>query len=227
VEDLEAEQLRLAAARPSRFDPSRFVADRGTRSIAGSFVCFGRGGAGPGSAGDTGWAAAALFHGTELAALATVRGNAGAGYDPGHLALREGPLHEAALLALPERPAVLLVDATGRDHPRRAGLALHLGARLDVPTVGVTNRLLVATGALPPGEPGSRTPIELEGELVGFWLRVRRGVRPLAIHAAWRTDAETALAIVQACIVRARTPEPLRAARRAARETRARDAMAS
>jgi hypothetical protein len=56
----------------------------------------------------------------------------------------EGPLLEAAVRALPAQPDVLLVDATGRDHPRRGGLALHLGAALDLPTVGVTHRPPVA-----------------------------------------------------------------------------------
>src|SRR5262245_36689613 len=77
------------------------------RSVGGCFVCFGRGGGGMGGAGDRGWAGAALFVGGELAAALSAAGQAGEGYDPGHLALREGPLLEAALLALPERPEVL------------------------------------------------------------------------------------------------------------------------
>jgi deoxyribonuclease V len=149
-------------------------------------------------------------------------GEAGTAYDPGHLALREGPLLESAILALPARPDVLLVNATGRDHARRAGLALHLGARLDLPSVGVTNRLLVATGPWPADAPRAQSPFRLQDEIVGYWVRARRGTRPLAVHAGWRTDAATAREIVLACIARARTPEPLRAARRAAREGRQR-----
>lgn len=66
------------------------------------------------------------------------------------LALREGPLLEAAVRALDERPDVLLVNATGRDHPRRAGLAVQLGTLLELPTIGVSHRPLLATGLLGP-----------------------------------------------------------------------------
>ena len=135
-EELIEEQLRLAAfdAAPWRFDPGACV--------GAVFVCFARGGSGPGRAGDRAWAAACA--GRETVAVA---GRAAAPYLPGLLALREGALLEAAVGALAEPPDVLLVDATGRDHPRRAGLALHLGAVLDLPTVGVTHRPLVAEGA--------------------------------------------------------------------------------
>jgi deoxyribonuclease V len=150
-----------------------------------------------------------------------VTGTAGAPYEAGLLALREGRLLEQAVRALPRRPDVLLVDATGRDHPRRAGLALHLGAVLEVPTVGVTHRGLVAAGAWPPDEQDATSALLLGGELAGRWVRTRRGRRPLAVHAAWRTDPETAAEVVLACTKGVRTPEPLRRARMAARLARA------
>lgn len=150
-----------------------------------------------------------------------MQGAAGAPYEPGLLALREGAQLEAAVRGLPQPPDVLLVDGTGRDHPRRAGLALHLGAVLGLPTIGVTHRPLVAAGDWPPDERGARRPLLLDGELVGYWLRTREGTRPLAVHAAWRTDADTAAEVVLA-VSRVRTPEPLRDARRRAREARAR-----
>jgi deoxyribonuclease V len=128
---------------------------------------------------------------------------------------------EAAVRAASGAPDVLLVDATGRDHPRRAGLALHLGAVLDVPTVGVTHRPLLATGGWPPDETGASAPLVLEGEIVGAWLRTRAGTRPLAVHSAWRTDTDTAVAVVTASLSGRRTPEPLRLARTLAREARA------
>ena len=179
------------------------------------FVCFARGGSGPGHAGDPAWAAACV--GEESVVVA---GRAGAPYEPGLLALREGPLLEAAVRALPAAPDVLLVDATGRDHPRRGGLALHLGAVLDLPTVGVTHRPLVAEGEWPADERGARSTLLLETELVGYWLRTRAGTRPLAVHAAWRTEPDTAAEVVLSTS-RLRTPEPLRQARRCAREARA------
>ncbi len=151
-----------------------------------------------------------------------IEGAAGAAYEAGLLALREGPLLEAAVRALADPPEVLLVNSTGRDHPRRAGLALHLGGVLDLPTVGLTHRTLLAVGEWPPDEGGASTPLLLEDELVGYWLRTKPETRPLAVHAAWRTDPETAVQVVLAATGRARTPEPLRLARQAARLARAR-----
>src|SRR3990170_5855449 len=140
---------------------------------------------------------------------------------PWPCATGRGPLLEAAILSLPERPDVLIVDATGRDHPRGAGLALHLGARLEVPSVGVTHRPLVAGGPLPADGMGATSPLRIGDALVGYWLRSGRGLRPLAVHAAWRTTPEVAVAVVLALTRGHRTPEPLRAARRAARDARA------
>jgi deoxyribonuclease V len=208
-EELIEEQLRLAALDP---EPWRF--EPGTR-ICGVFVCFARGSGGPGRAGDAAWAAASIDDEAVL-----VEGRAGAPYEPGMLALREAPLLGAAVRALARLPDVLLVDATGRDHPRRAGLALHLGAVLNLPTIGVTHRPLVAEGEWPPDERGAGSPLILDGEPVGHWLRTRAGTRPLAVHAAWRTDPETAAEVVLSTS-RVRTPEPLRQARRRAREARA------
>jgi deoxyribonuclease V len=149
-------------------------------------------------------------------------GVAAAEYRPGLLALREGPLLERALRELRPRPDVLLVDATAHDHPRRAGFALQLGAVLDLPTVGVTHRPLVAEGDWPEETgAGAASPLLLDGEPVGLWLRTRPRVRPLAVHPGWRTEAEVAREIVLAAVGRARTPEPLRAARRLARMARA------
>jgi deoxyribonuclease V len=157
-----------------------------------------------------------------LAAGAAVTGRAGASYQPGLLALREGLLLEQAVRALPEQPELAVVDATGRDHPRRAGLALHLGAVLDLPTIGVTHRPLLARGDWPADERGAYSPLLLDGELVGYLVRTRRGKRPLAVHAAWRTSPETAADLALELAAHARTPEPLRQARRIAREARAR-----
>jgi deoxyribonuclease V len=215
AEELIALQETLAGARePLWRAPAAPV------SVGGCFVCFTRGKAGPGHAGDAGWAGASLFAERRLIGSAVVAGAAGAPYEPGLLALREGPLLEAAVRALPELPDVLLVNATGRDHPRRAGVAVHLGAVVGVPTVGVTHRTLLAEGDCPADERGARARLVLDGELVGYWLRTRPGTRPLAVHAAWRTDADAAAELVlRHC--RTRTPEPIRQARRVARRARA------
>jgi deoxyribonuclease V len=219
AEELVGVQRELAAAGPPEWSPPA-----GLELIGGCFVCFARGITGAGAAGDPGAAGAALTRGRKLLASASALGGAGGPYLPALLALREGALLEAAVLALEPLPEVLLVNATGRDHPRRAGLALQLGAVLGLPTVGVTNRVLAALGAWPDDRRGAATPLRLGREPVGYWLRTRAGARPVAVHAAWRTDPDTALEVVLAAVRRHRTPEPLRRARTAARTARTRGA---
>lgn len=209
------EQERLAALAPP---PWRWRPDAG---VGGVFVCFPTGLTGAGAAGDRAWAGAALVAPGGVRSVVAVEATAGAPYEAGLLALREGPVLQLAVGALPEGPDVLLVNATGRDHPRRAGLALHLGAVLEIPSVGVTHRPLLAGGDWPPEEAGARSPLLVDGELTGCWLRVRAGARPLAVHAAWRTDPPTAVAVVRSALGNFRTPEPLRLARNAARRARA------
>jgi deoxyribonuclease V len=210
-------QRALADAHPPAWRPPA-----GALAVGACVLCFGRGRSGAGAQGDPGWAAAVVVRRRRVLADAVVTGTAGAPYAAGLLALREGPVLEAAVLALTVTPAVLLVDATGRDHPRRAGLALQLGAVLGLPTVGVTHRPLLARGAWPGDARGARSPLVLDGEHVGAWLRTRQGARPLAVHAGWRTDVDVAVDVVLAATGRHRTPEPVRRARRLARTARAR-----
>lgn len=191
--------------------------------VAGVFVAFSTGRAAGTASGEWAWAAAASLESGQGRSSAVCSGAVGAEYAPGYLALREGRLLERAVRSLDMRPDVLIVNASGRDHPRRAGLALHLGAVLDIATVGVTDRPLVADDAQPGRERGAQAPLHLEGELVGYRLRTRRGARPVCVHAAWRTDSDTAREVVMAAVQRARTPEPLRVARFLARSTRAQD----
>ena len=214
VADLIAAQRALAdAAPPPWLAPASPV-------VAGCFVCFARGQLGRGAEGDPAWAAAAAYRRRKCVARSSVVGTAGAPYLPGLMALRSGVLLDTAVRRLPERPDVVLVDATGGDHPRRAGLARHLGAAVDLPTIGVTHRPLLANGDWPADERGAVSPLTLDGALVGFWLRTRPGRRPLAVHAGWRTDPHTAVQVVLA-VTRQRTPAPMREARRLARTSRA------
>lgn len=214
---LVAAQRELAAERPQ---PWR-VPDRPLR-VAGVWACFPRGVTGPGAAGDPAWAAAVTTRSGRTEHSRAATGAAAAPYRAALMALRTGALLEAVVRALPERPDVLLLDATGRDHPRRCGLAVHLGAVLDLPTVGVTHRPLVATGEWPEDDAGASSPLRLDGEVVGCWLRTRVGTRPLAVHPGWRTDVTTATRVVQEALAGRRTPEPLRQARRLARRARSR-----
>jgi deoxyribonuclease V len=161
----------------------------------------------------------------DVVAQAVAAGEVGAAYLPGLLALREGPLLAEAVAALPEvraaSPDVLLVDASGADHPRRAGLAIHLGWALDLPTVGITRRTLRASGE--PAEPvrGRWSPLLLDGEVVAASVCTRTGARPVVAHTGWRTDIDTAVAVALAASTEgARAPVPLQEARRVAREAR-------
>ncbi len=218
VEELLGAQRELARSQAPEWQPPTDA-----YAIGGCFVCFAREAQPPGARNEPGWAAAAVALERRIVARGLARGRAPAAYHPGLLALREGPLLEAAVRALPRAPDVLLVNATGRDHPRRAGLALHLGAVIGVPTVGVTHRPLLAQGEWPSEERGARSLLVLDGETVGCWLRTRQRARPLAVHAGWRTGIETACSVVLAATARMRAPEPLREARRLARLARARE----
>ena len=212
--ELAAEQDRLAAEVWTAWRPL------GRYAVGAVFACFEQMSGGNGMAGDRAFAAAAC--GDDVA-VAT--GEAAADYAPGELALREGALLERAACALADVPDVLLVGASGRDHLRRCGLALHLGAVLGVPTVGVTHRPLHAEGEWPDGERGATSPLVLDGERVGYWVRTKEGARPLAAHAAWRTGPEIAVEVLLTATDRARAPEPLRHARAAARRLRAQQAL--
>jgi deoxyribonuclease V len=220
-----AEALVAAQRALAQETPPPWVRE-GALVLAASSLCSARGAVGPGRAGDEGWAGAALWAGGAIpegamVERAVVHGTLTAPFEPGLLALREGPLLEAVLRQLSRRPDVVLLNATGRDHPRRAGLALHLGAMLDVPTVGITRRPLHATGPLPAAARGARSPLSLDGECVAYWLRTRTGAQPIVVHGGWRIDPETAVELVLAVTTDARTPEPLREARRLARTARA------
>ena len=213
---LQQVQQELAEAVPEPWTPGhqRLL-------VGGCWVCFPRGLTGPGGAGDPAWTAAVLMRGATVLEERVTRGAASAAYVPGLLALRMGEVMERAVRALDTAPDVLLLDATGRDHPSRAGLAVHLGAVLDLPTIGVTHRPLLAEGAWPDDERGASAPLRIDGTTVGCWLRTRPGVRPLVVHPGWRVDLDTAVDVVLRSTTRRRTPEPLRQARHRARRARA------
>ena len=173
----------LKRCRSSLRRSARTLAPRGGQAAGGGMLrVFRPGGRGRGRLGEPGWAAAALMRGKRgLQATAVVEGEAGWHYEPGLLALREGPLLEAAIRTLPERPEVLIVNASGRDHPRGAGLALHLGAVLELPSLGITDRPLLADGRQPEPERGSTSPLLLGGHEVARRLRTRTNARPVVV----------------------------------------------
>ncbi len=217
---LAALQTELAARALHVLHVLRWVPPSGPLRVAGCWVCFQRGLSGPGETGDRAWVAATVLADGRVVEEHVRSDVADAPYRPGLLALRLGRAIDQSVRALAVRPDVLLVDATAGDHPRGAGLALHLGAELDLPTVGVTHRPLVARGGWPADERGATSPLLIDHEVVGCWTRTRPGTRPLAVHAGWRVDLSTAVEVVLALTAEQRTPEPLRRARHVARLAR-------
>jgi deoxyribonuclease V len=133
-------------------------------------------------------------------------------YVPGLLAFRELPALLEAYAGLAEEPDLLLVDGHGLAHPRRFGIACHLGVELDRPSIGCGKSLLVGEHAEPAPRRGSSTLLLHRGERIGRCLRTRAGVRPVYVSIGHRCALEHAVSIVLACAPRYRLPEPIRAA---------------
>ena len=137
-------------------------------------------------------------------------------YVPGLLSFRELPAVLAALEQLREPPDLLLCDGQGIAHPRRFGIASHLGLLVDIPAIGVAKTRLCGTHAEPPHQRGVWTPLRAGEEIIGAVLRTRIGVKPLYISPGHRIGLETALAYVMRCCTRYRLPETTRHAHRLA-----------
>jgi len=207
--------------------PHQVMVDSRSAIIGGCWACFPRGLAGPGTDHDPAWCAAVIMVAGRVIEQQMINGITSAPYVPGLMALRIGLLMEQTVRALSRPPDILLLDATARDHPRGAGLALHLGAELDIATIGVTHRPLVASGEWPADQRGATSPLQIGESVVGCWLRTQPGVRPLAVHPGWRVDLATAVEVVSFLTRRRRTPEPLRRARQLARRTRTQQQIAN
>lgn len=137
-------------------------------------------------------------------------------YVPGLLSFREIPAALGALATLACTPDLLLCDGQGLAHPRRFGLACHLGWLVDVPTIGVAKSRLLGEYTPPPAERGAWSPLWDRGELVGAAVRTRRGVKPLFVSPGHRVDVASAVRLTLACTDRYRLPEPSRTAHRLA-----------
>ena len=137
-------------------------------------------------------------------------------YIPGLLSFRELPAVLDALEQLREPPDLLLCDGQGIAHPRRFGIASHLGLLVDLPAIGVAKTRLCGTHQEPPDQRGAWTPLSLDGEPVGAALRTRPGVKPLYVSPGHRISLTSAIAYVMACCTRYRLPETTRHAHRLA-----------
>jgi len=132
-------------------------------------------------------------------------------YIPTFLGFREGPAIVSAYKRLESVPDVLLVDGAGLNHPRSAGLATHIGVVLDVPTIGITKKILCGSGEEPAGV-GEANPLVHKGERVGWLLKSARRSRPIVVAPGHRVSLETSLRIVKGCLSGHKLPEPVRLA---------------
>jgi deoxyribonuclease V len=133
-------------------------------------------------------------------------------YVPGLLSFREAPAILEVLHQLSEKPDLLLVDGHGLAHPRRFGLACHVGVLSDVPAIGVAKSRLVGTFEEPGIERGAWAPLVDRGETIGAVLRTRRAVRPVFVSVGHHISLKTAIDLVLRCASRFRLPEPIRSA---------------
>ncbi len=137
-------------------------------------------------------------------------------YVPGLLSFREVPAVLEALSQLACTPDLLLCDGQGIAHPRRFGIAAHLGVLLDIAAVGVAKSRLVGTYTDVPQEKGQWSTLDDRGEVIGAVLRTRAGVKPLFISPGHRITLESAIRWTLACTTRYRLPETTRWAHRLA-----------
>lgn len=141
-------------------------------------------------------------------------------YVPGLLSFRESPVLLAAFARLRTEPDLILIDGHGCAHPRRFGIACHIGILLDKPTIGCAKSLLVGEHAEPAEQAGSTTPLRLSGERVGVVLRTRDGVRPIYVTTGHRISLDSAVRLVKQCLDGYRIPRPTRDADRYVRTLR-------
>ena len=131
-------------------------------------------------------------------------------YVPGFLSFREIPAVLDALEKLAIAPDLILCDGQGIAHPRRFGIACHLGVLIDVPTIGVAKSLLVGKHEELPLERGNWQPLIHRRETIGAVLRTRKGVKPVYVSSGHRVSLTTAIDYVMRCTPKYRLPETTR-----------------
>ena len=171
---------------------------------------------------NTGYAAVILYSFPELKEIERVSssGELRFPYVPGLLAFREIPLLLKAFAKLHQRPDLILADAHGWAHPRRAGMACHLGLVLDIPTIGCAKSVLVGEYKMPHAKRGSTSPLLDADDEIGKVVRTRTGVRPVFVSCGHRVSLATAVRLVLACCDGYRIPKPLREADRWVKQLR-------
>jgi len=160
------------------------------------------------------FAAAVLLDAATLEVIeeATYSGRTSIPYIPGLLSFREGPALLQAFGKLRKRPDVALFDGQGVAHPRGFGLAAHMGLILDVPAIGCAKTRLIGAFAGPGVRRGQRSPLVLDGKLIGAVVRTKDRVKPVFVSQGHRVSLERAVQIILQCAPRYRIPEPIRRA---------------
>ena len=196
-------QLAGRVIAETTFDPS------GVRTVAGVDVSF---------PGGVARAAVVVLRLADLKAVDCAVGEAPATfpYIPGLLTFREGPSVLNALEQLRIWPDLLIFDGQGIAHPRRIGLAAHMGVILDHPSIGCAKSRLSGTHADPGDDVGDWEPLADDGEIIGAVVRSRAGVKPLYVSIGHRVDLPTAIDLVLQCTRGYRLPETTRYAHKVA-----------
>ncbi len=211
-DDARATQRRMASlVRPEPINRARLSA------VAGLDVSY--------ATGDTHLVAAAVVLSVpelEVVDSATVIAEPRFPYVAGLFAFREVPPLLEAIEALEVTPDAFVCDGFGVAHPRRFGLASHLGVSLDRPTLGVAKSPFVGDAEPPAVERGCWSPLVDSEEVVGRALRTRSDVRPVYVSVGHRVDLEGACDLVLRLAPRYRLPEPIRHADRLSRDVLAR-----
>ena len=133
-------------------------------------------------------------------------------YIPGFLSFREGPSIVEALNSLRIKPHIILFDGQGTAHPKRMGIAAHIGVILDMPAIGCAKSRLVGEYKEPGFKKGDWSSLIYKGRIVGAVLRTRDNVRPVFVSPGHMIDLKGSIEIVLICTARYRIPEPLRRA---------------
>lgn len=156
------------------------------------------------------------YPGLKLVEMRAVRQKTAFPYVPGLLSFRESPLLLEACKKLTIEPDLVLVDGQGYAHPRRMGLACHIGLLLEKPTIGCAKSLLIGTYEEPLNEAGRYTEIRDGGDVIGEALRTKTGVKPVYVSIGHKVSLAAAVKWVLLCSAGYRIPEPLRLAHQAA-----------
>jgi len=133
-------------------------------------------------------------------------------YIPGLLSFREAPVILKALARLEKTPDIVFIDGQGIAHPRRLGIAAHVGVITNLPTIGVAKSLLCGQYKEPALKKGGAEPLTHKDERIGTVLRSRDNVKPLFISPGHKISHESAVALVEKCLTKYRLPEPTRMA---------------